>query len=116
MTIPVELVGDSKGVRLGGRMDFISRDLQVEVLPRHLFNKFEVDVTELDIGDNVTVADLFSQLPESGKLLEDEGRVIVQVEAPRAVEEEEEEEELVITDEAEPEVIRKGKEEEEEEG
>ncbi len=116
VTVPVELTGDSVGVRLGGRLDFITRDLQVEVMPRHLFNNFTVDISELDINDNITVADLESQLPESGKFLEDAARVILQIEAPRLAEEEEEEEEdLVVAASAEPELIKKGKDEEESE-
>jgi large subunit ribosomal protein L25 len=116
VTVPVELNGDSVGVRLGGRLDFITRDLQVEVMPRHLFNKFVVDISDLEINDNITVADLESQLPESGKFLEDAARVILQIEAPRLEEEEEEEDEgLVVEASAEPELIKKGKDEEESE-
>jgi len=116
ITVPVELQGDSVGVRLGGRLDFITRELQVEVLPRHLFSRFLVDISELDINDNVTVAELEPQLPESGKFLEDAARVVLQIEAPRLdVEEEEEEEGLVVAESAEPELIKKGKDEEESE-
>lgn len=117
VTIPIELVGDSVGVRHGGRMDFVSRELQVEVLPREMFNKIDLDISELEIGDHVCVGDLMDRLPESAKFLEDAGRVVVLVEEPRiVVEEEEEEEELVISESTEPELIRKGKEDEEGEG
>jgi large subunit ribosomal protein L25 len=118
VTVRIELSGDCAGVRHGGRIDFQSRELAVEVLPRHMFDRIEIDTTDMEIGDVVTVADLEDRLPESGKFLEDPSRVVVLIEAPRAIEEEEEEEGLALegleTEEgAEPEVIGKGKEEEE---
>ena len=116
--MPIELVGDSYGVRHGGRLDFVTRSLRVELLPKDMFDKLTADITELDVGDNVTVEDLLPQLPEGAKFLEDLHRVVVLVEAPRKVEEPvvevEEEAELVAGEAAEPEVIRKGKEEDEE--
>lgn len=119
VTINVKLEGDSVGVRGGGVIDFASRELALEILPRHMIDSVTVDISELDIGDMITVSDLESMLPESGKFLEDSNRVVVKVDAPRAVEEEEEAEEVLegdedmVTDEqAEPEVIHgKGKDE-----
>jgi len=74
-------------------------------------------MTDMEIGDVVTVADLEDKLPESGKFIEDPNRVVVIVELPRLVEEEEEEdllEEGVEGEEgAEPEIIGKEKDEEE---
>jgi large subunit ribosomal protein L25 len=108
--IPVELTGDCLGVRQGGRVDFVSRELAVEILPGEMFDKFSVDVSALDVGHHVSVADLQSVLPPSARFLEDPHRMVVVVEAPRA-----EAEaavavgEAVIAEAAEPEVIRKGK-------
>jgi len=117
VSIRIDLIGDCVGVRNGGRIDFSSRELSVEVLPRHMFDHIDIDVSDMEIGDVVTVGDLEEELPESGKFLEDPARVVVVVELPRLVEEEEEEEleeELVIEEGAEPELIGKGKEDEEE--
>lgn len=116
VTIRIDLIGDCIGVRNGGRIDFQSRELAVEVLPRHMFDHIDVDMAEMEIGDVVTVGDLEDLLPESGKFLEDPSRVVVLVDMPRIVEEEEEEEELEgleIEEGEEPEVIGKGKEDEE---
>jgi large subunit ribosomal protein L25 len=102
--MPVELVGDSVGVRHGGRVDHVTREVEIELLPR-------------EIGDHLKVSDLAGQLPENGRFLTDEERVVVVVEAPRAIAEEEKEaeEELVTAEAEEPEVIGKGKGEEYEE-
>jgi len=117
VTIRIDLLGDCAGVRHGGRIDFMSRELAVEVLPRHMFDHIDIDMTDMEIGDVVTVADLEDKLPESGKFIEDPNRVVVIVELPRLVEEEEEEdllEEGVEGEEgAEPEIIGKEKDEEE---
>jgi large subunit ribosomal protein L25 len=108
--IPVELTGDCLGVRQGGRVDFISRELAVEILPGEMFDKFSVDLSTLDVGHHVSVADLQSVLPPSARFLEDPHRMVVVVEAPRAeVEAAAPAGEAVIAEAAEPEVIRKGK-------
>ena len=117
VTIHIDLVGDCVGVRHGGRIDFVSRELAVEVLPRDMFDHIDVDMTNMEIGDVVTVADLEGKLPESAKFIEDPHRVVVVIETPRLVLEEEEEEleaeEMVVEEGAEPEVIGRGKDEEE---
>jgi large subunit ribosomal protein L25 len=114
VSMPIELEGDSIGVRHGGRIDFISRELAIEILPREMFDKITLDISELDVGQNIRVGDLEDRLPESARFLEDTNRVVVAIEVPKIVEEEveEEEEELVIEESAEPELIRKGKDDE----
>ncbi len=115
VTIRIELIGDSVGVREGGRIDFQSRELAVEVLPRYMFDHIDIDIDDMEIGDVVTVADLEEKLPESCSFLEDPSRVVVLVEQPKLVEEEEEDElaeDLVIEEGAEPELIGKDKDDE----
>jgi large subunit ribosomal protein L25 len=108
--IPVELTGDCLGVRQGGRVDFVSRELAVELLPDEMIDKFSVDMSALDVGHHVSVADLQSVLPPSARFLEDPHRMVVVVEAPKAeVEAAAPAGEAVIAEAAEPELIRKGK-------
>jgi len=118
VNVPVELVGDSVGVRGGGLVDFVTRELAIEVLPRDLPDKIVVDISELDLDQHISVCDLEDHLPESGKFLDDGQRVVVNISVPRGADVDEEEEELeegVITEAAEPELIGgKGKDEEEE--
>lgn len=114
--MPVELIGDCAGVRHGGRVDFVTRDVEIELLPREMFDKFVLDISDLEVGEHLKVADLASQLPENGRFVDDEQRVVVVVEAPRAVLEEEGAAagaELVTEEGEEPEVIGKGKAEDE---
>ncbi len=122
VTIRIDVSGDAAGVREGGRLDFITRELQVEVLPKDMFDRIEVDVSDLVIGDQVMVRDLVDKLPGSARFLEDDNRVILLIEAPRSEAQQEEEEEALLAadrligEEAEPEVIKKGKADEEEAG
>jgi large subunit ribosomal protein L25 len=118
VSMPVELVGDSAGVRHGGRIDFVTRELAVEILPREMFDKITVDIADLEVGEHINVGDLEDKLPPSARFEEDPSRVVVVIEVPRVLEEEveeeeEAEEEMVISETAEPELIRKGKEDEE---
>ncbi len=119
VTIPVELTGDSVGVRHGGRIDWVTRDIEVEILPRDMLDKFVLDISDLDIGDHLKVSDLAGQTPEDARLLTDEERVVVVVHAPRAIEELEPEavegEELLVEEAAEPELIGRSRDEEEQE-
>jgi len=120
VTVPIELEGDCAGVRHGGLLDFVTREVQIEVLPRELPDKIVLDITDLEVEEHLTVGDLVDLLPASARLLDDPSRVVVTIAAPRGKTAEEEAAEaaaaeLVITEQAEPEVIHgKGREDEEE--
>ncbi len=59
VTVPVTLKGESRGVKQdGGVLDFVHREIEVEVLPGNIPDSIEVDVTDLGIGDSVHVRDL----------------------------------------------------------
>ncbi len=85
--VPVTTIGTSKGERMGGMLDVIERELQIEALPGDLPEKIEIDVTNLDLGHSIQVKDL----PVSGSLrfLADADRIVVTVLIPKAVKEEE---------------------------
>ncbi len=105
--VPIEAVGNSIGVKNGGILDIVLREIELECLPSDVPDSLEVDVTALDIGDVVRVEDL--QFDSSKiTLLSEPDLVVLNIASP-AVEEEEEEAEEVV---AEPEVIKKGKVEE----
>ena len=73
---------------------------------------FDIDISTLEIGDTLTVADV--TIGEEFKVLTESDMTVLTIAAPKLHEEEEaeEEEEEAL---AEPEVIQKGKKEEEEE-
>jgi len=83
--VPVHLVGKSKGVEMGGVMDHMIREVMVSCLPRAIPEFFEVDVSDLDIGDGVHVRDI--ALPPDVELAIDPDLAVVQVAAPSVAEE-----------------------------
>jgi large subunit ribosomal protein L25 len=59
VTVPVVLRGESRGVKQdGGVLDFVHREIEIEVLPAHIPDSIPVDVTNLGIGDSIHVRDL----------------------------------------------------------
>jgi large subunit ribosomal protein L25 len=98
-TVALELVGgdDAPGVKEGGVLEHVTREVTVEALPNDIPDRIEYDVSEMVIGDTV----LFAQLtaPANATLIGDEETVIATLTPPRLqIEEEpeiEEETELV---------------------
>jgi large subunit ribosomal protein L25 len=85
IVVPISLTGVSYGVKTeGGIMEHVTRELSVRCLPRHMPGTMELDVSELKIGDRITVADL--SIPDAEILTEVE-RTIVLVAAPNVIEE-----------------------------
>ncbi|MDX2151872.1 MAG: 50S ribosomal protein L25 [Bryobacteraceae bacterium] len=111
--VPVHLHGEPFGVKTeGGLLEVVNREIEIECLPDDIPEAFNMDVTELKIGQGIRAADV--PLAGSMKLLSTPDLVVVHVVALRAA----------ATDEAaagaegaaapaEPEVIKKGKKEEE---
>jgi large subunit ribosomal protein L25 len=82
--VPVELAGvdASPGVREGGVLEQITRELNVEALPTAIPEAIVHDVSELQIGDTVTLAAV--SVPEGVTLLDDlEDTVVATLTAPR---------------------------------
>ena len=95
LNIPVQLIGNSKGVKDGGVLSKNNRKLRVKALPIDLPDFIEVDIAPLEIGDKVYVGDLKH---EKFSFLHSDSTVVCQVKTARAVivdEVEEEEEEGV---------------------
>jgi large subunit ribosomal protein L25 len=56
--VPLHFVGKAAGVVRGGILQPVVREIEVECLPLDIPQFFEVEVTELDIGDSVHIEDL----------------------------------------------------------
>lgn len=56
--LPVKVVGNSVGVRAGGRLAVNVRKLSVEALPKDLPDFIEIDITNLNIGDKLRIANM----------------------------------------------------------
>lgn len=121
VSVPLVSVGEAVGVKTeGGFVDFITRELEVECLPKNIPEHIEIDISGLHLRHSLKAEDI--TLPEGVKLITSSDTILVLIEAPLKEEEiEVEEEEEVIAEEEEPEVIgkekpEKGKEAKEEKG
>jgi len=86
VTVPIALRGESRGVKQdGGVLDFIHREIEVEVLPANIPDKIEVDISDLGIGDSVHVRDLSADAAWTP--LSDPDMMIVHVVVIKVVEE-----------------------------
>jgi large subunit ribosomal protein L25 len=90
--VPIELTGteDAPGVKEGGVLEQITREANVEALPTAIPESLVHDVSEMQIGDQIGLADL--TLPEGVTLLDDlEETVVATLSPPRLQAEVEEE-------------------------
>src|SRR6056297_312825 len=108
VSVPMHLEGEAAGVRDGGVLQQLLREIEIDVLPAEIPEEITIDISELEVVESLSVVDL--ELPEGIDLVTDSDEVIVTVVTPtELIEEDEEEEEEEFL---EPEVI--GEEDEEE--
>jgi large subunit ribosomal protein L25 len=86
--VVVELVGESVGAKAGGVLSQVAREVRVEALPLEVPERLELDVSAMEIGDALRLADLAA--PEGVTLLDDPEMVLATVTVPTKVEEPEE--------------------------
>ena len=117
VTVPIILKGEAKGVKQqGGIVDFVNREIEIEVLPGDIPENITVDVSELMLNQGVRVRDL----PTAGAkwtAISDADMMIVHVVTLKVEEEAPAAEVVAAVPGAapEPEVIKKGKTEKAEE-
>ncbi len=99
--VPVVTTGKSAGVELGGILQIIRRELEVECLPLEVPDSIEIDITDLEIGDSIHVGKI--SLEGEIEILEDDNYTVVTLLSPKLEEEEPEEEEEVEEEAAEKE-------------
>ncbi len=61
--VPVELQGESIGVKKGGTLNLIRRLLSVRCLPAEIPEKVQIDVQSMDLGSTIYVRDLQGKVP-----------------------------------------------------
>ncbi|MGB4270341.1 MAG: 50S ribosomal protein L25/general stress protein Ctc [Spirochaetota bacterium] len=84
--VPVEISGISVGVKQGGILEIIEREIEVECLPADLPEKITIDVTNLTIGQSIHIKDI--AVPKGVTILSSPDTVVVSVLAPHKAAEE----------------------------
>ena len=87
--VPVVTTGKSAGVELGGMLQIVRRELEVQCLPLSVPESIVIDITDLDIGDSVHVGDI--SLEGEIEILEDGHYTVVNILSPKMEEAEERE-------------------------
>ncbi len=82
--IPVEVVGKAAGMVKGGALEIYRETIEVECLPLATPDKVVIDITALDVNQNVQVADV--TLPEGVKAVYDDNFAILGIVLPTAEE------------------------------
>ena len=60
--VPIRIKGTPKGLKNKGVLIFHRRRIKVKAAPENLPDFFELDVSDLDVGDNILIRDI--QIPE----------------------------------------------------
>ena len=81
-TVTIQLVGEAVGVKSGGMISLVTREVHVEALPSDVPEHIDVDVTNMEVGDVLRLADI--RAIENVTLLDDpQETVIATVSVPR---------------------------------
>jgi large subunit ribosomal protein L25 len=90
-SVVIQLIGESVGTKEGGVLSQVTREITVEALPMEIPEHIDADVSEMQVGDTLRLADV--RPIEGVTFLDDpEGTVLATVSAPTIFEEPELEE------------------------
>jgi large subunit ribosomal protein L25 len=110
--VPVHVTGSPIGVKVeGGLLDHVVREVSVTCLPADIPEAFEIDASEVHVGQHLSIRDI--KVPDRIRILDDPDQTVLVIAMPKA-----EEVPTPVAVEgapaeavpAEPEVIKKGKE------
>ena len=91
VVVPIETEGESVGVKEGGMLQIIRRDLEVICKPKDTPESVKLDISKLDIGDGIHVADI--DLGSEIEIPFDTNFTVVTIVPPESISDEEELEE-----------------------
>src|SRR3989338_1324334 len=58
VNVPIHAKGEAPGVKEGGVLEHVHREIEVECLPTEIPEKFDISVDNLNIGDSLHVSDI----------------------------------------------------------
>lgn len=93
--IPINFTGESVGAKAGGIFQTMMESIVIEALPKDFPQELICDISELEIGGNVTVANIQHDSNKI-KLTQEDDKVIAICTAPAKVEEEPADDTIVL--------------------
>jgi large subunit ribosomal protein L25 len=103
VNVPVHLTGNSVGEKEGGILQQPNREVTIKVKPSDIPETFDIDISNLKIGETITVADIREK--SQYEILSEDDHALVLISAPRTDAEMESLEGDAEATAAEPEVI-----------
>ena len=91
ISVPIEETGMAMGIKMGGILTHLLRELKVECLPENIPEAVKIDVSNLDIGQTLYVRDI--KVPDDVTILSNSDEVVCVVSLPEAEKSKEAEEE-----------------------
>jgi len=88
ISVPIELIGVSPGVKEGGLLEQTMRELNIKCKPTDAPENVVIDISELDFDNAIHVNEI--EIPEDVEILDDMERTVVTVIVPKMLEVEEE--------------------------
>lgn len=110
VSVQINLVGSAAGEREGGIVQQPNWEIDIKVKPSDIPETFDIDISELNIGDTITVADIREK--SKYEIISEDDYALVTMTAPRSEEELEALDEVTEDVSAEPEVIGETQDEE----
>ncbi|MGJ8544567.1 MAG: 50S ribosomal protein L25/general stress protein Ctc [Sulfitobacter sp.] len=97
INVEVEGEEESPGLKKGGTLNLVRPEVELVVTAADIPESIVVDVSSMEIGDNLTISDV--KLPQGAKPVIDRDFVIAQVSAPSALKSSDDEEDDAAADE-----------------
>ncbi len=85
VSVPLNFIGEPAGTDEGGVISLVTREIEVKCLPADIPEQFDINISELGIGDSITVESLV--LEGDIELITQPETTLAQVLAPMAEEE-----------------------------
>ncbi len=85
VAVPLNFIGEPVGADEGGVLSLVAREIEVKCLPADIPEQFDIDISELGIGDSITAESLV--LEGDIELITSPETILAQVLAPMAEEE-----------------------------
>ncbi|ARK28447.1 50S ribosomal protein L25/general stress protein Ctc [Halalkalibacter krulwichiae] len=79
--VPIRLEGEAPGLKEGGMLSHLLYEMSVKCLPADIPEEIQVDVSNLNVGDSIQVADIRSSVSVEITNEDDETIVTVQIQA-----------------------------------
>jgi large subunit ribosomal protein L25 len=79
--VPIHLVGEPVGVKKGGILQLGQREVEVQCLPTEIPEQLEIDITNLDFGESITLEQIM--LNNKVKVTSELSTVLATIVSPR---------------------------------